>query len=63
MQASLVAESGRCSPIVMQASHSCEFSCEVQIPGVQASVAVACGLSIGGSQALERRLNSCVIQA
>ena len=38
------------------------FLVKYRFQGMQASVAAACGLSIGGSQALEHRLNS-VIQA
>ena len=37
--------------------------CGAQAPGVRASVVVACGLSICGPRALERRLSSCGARA
>ena len=46
------------------ASHCGGFSsCGARAPGRQASVAVACGLSSCGLQALERRLSSCGTRA
>ena len=51
----------RCS---VQAFHCGGFSCcRARALGMQASVVVACGLSSCGSQALERRLNSCGARA
>ena len=47
-----------------RASHCGGFSCcRAQPLGVQASVAVACGLSSCGSWALERRLSNCGTRA
>ena len=46
------------------ASHCYGFSCcGVQALGVRASVAVACGISSCGSQALELKLSSCGARA
>ena len=57
---SLVAASGATLRCNARASHCGGFSCcGARALGVQASVAVACGLSSCGSQALERRLSSC----
>ena len=61
---SLVAESGRYSLVVVCGLLTAvNFLVKYRFEGMQASAAAACGLSIGGSQALEHRLNSCVIQA
>ena len=61
---SLVAESRATLCCGGRASHCGGFSCcRARALGVRASVVVARGLSCRGSQALERRLNSCGARA
>ena len=58
---SLVVEiRGYCLIVVHGASHCSGFCCRLWSPDGQASVVVACGLSIFSSLALEHRLNSCM---